>query len=206
MNQALHYFARVMAKCGEQDSLLGLAAKEQKEHNLEWYSFWSQLHNDDGPARQTLERAMVSHWDALRQTQSKMKFYNAVKLDYGYEEYLDMRRVDRKEISKLRLSSHDLRVETARYKQRQNTPTHCRFCCDDEHRGLLNNLPFPETVIEDEEHALATCPAYSASREQLPDELRSALSEKNLGSLFRKDHCRQLNNFLKECKTIRDNV
>ena len=206
LDQSLHYFARVMSRYGNEESLLGLAAKEQKDLNLDWYAFWSPLHNDPAPARNTLDRAMVSHWESIRQKQSKMRFLNSVKSEYKYEDYLDMRRKDRREISKLRLSSHDLRVETSRHQQRQNAPTHCRFCCVDEHRTLLDKLPFAESITENEEHVLITCPAYSSNRGKLPETLRSALGEWNFGVVFGLEHCRQLNRFLKECREIRDST
>ena len=83
LNQALHYFARVMSKCGDEKSLLGLAAKEQKSLQLDWYTFWNKLHTDTGPARQSMELQMVTFWESLRHEQSKMSFYNSVKPNYA---------------------------------------------------------------------------------------------------------------------------
>ena len=138
LNQALHYFARVMSKCDDEDSLLGLAAKEQKTLQLDWYTFWNKLQNDMGPARQTMEHQMVTHWESVRQNQSKMLFFNSVKPSYGLEGYLDIKRADRKEVSKIRVSAHDLRIETSRYSQ-SNQPKFCRFCCDDPNRRPLRS-------------------------------------------------------------------
>eukprot|EP00116_Pleurobrachia_bachei_P001548 sb/3461810/ len=203
LNQCLHYFARVMSKCGDEDSLLGLAAKEQKTLDLDWYTFWNKLHSSNGPARQTMENQMVTHWESLRQKQSKMHFYNSVKPCYGYEDYLNIKRADRKEVSKIRVSAHDLRIETSRYSQ-SNQPKHCRFCCDDLNRRLLDNLPFPETIFESEEHVITTCPAYNHIRVTLPESLRSAIAEKDFPTVFSGYHCSYLNRFLKSCKLLRD--
>ena len=203
LNQALHYFARVMSKCGDENSLLGLAAKEQKSLQLDWYTFWNKLHTDTGPARQSMELQMVTFWESLRHEQSKMSFYNLVKPIYGLEDYLDVKRADRKEVSKIRVSAHDLRIETSRYNQ-SNQPKHCRFCCDDHNRQLLDNLPFKETILETEEHVIVSCPAYSHMRDTLPESLRQAIDEKDFLAVFSKYHCSHLNRFLKKCKLLRD--
>ena len=203
LNQCLHYFARVMSRCGEDDSLLGLAAKEQKILQLDWYTFWNKLHSDTDPVRQTMEHQMVTHWESHRQNQSKMRFYNSIKSSYGFEDYLDIKRADRKEVSKIRVSAHDLRIETSRYSQ-SNQPKFCRFCCDDPNRRLLDHLPFSETILENEEHVITACPAYSHIRDTLPESLRSAIAEKDFSTVFSKHHCSHVNRFLKNCKLLRD--
>ena len=150
-----------------------------------------------------MELQMVTFWESLRHEQSKMSFYNLVKPIYGLEDYLDVKRADRKEVSKIRVSAHDLRIETSRYNQ-SNQPKHCRFCCDDHNRQLLDNLPFKETILETEEHVIVSCPAYSHMRDTLPESLRQAIDEKDFLAVFSKYHCSHLNRFLKKCKLLRD--
>ena len=82
---------------------------------------------------------------------SRLEFYKTIKGKFGYEEYLDIRHFElRKNIAKLRCSSHDLEIEKGRHK---NKPRNERLClvCD------LNE-------IETEEHFLIKCPTYQLIR------------------------------------------
>ena len=202
ISQGISYFDRVMAKTSEPDSILGLAANEQKQLNLNWFSFWENIKNNF--PRGDLERLMLYHWEHLRQNQSKLTYYNTVKHAYGYEEYLDLRRIERSEISKLRVSAHDLRVETSRYTK-QDTPKYCRFCCDENAKQLLDHLPFAEPLLENERHVLTVCEAYDEVRQSIPENLRSAISSEDHATIFSESNGYILNKFLKSCRTIREN-
>lgn len=197
LQQANNYFSRVMSKLNDSESLLGLAAKEQKDLRLDWFNFWS-----NAKTREAMDQHMVSHWEALRRTQSKLSFFNSVKRSYEFEDYLALRRADRKEVTKLRISAHDLRVETSRYCL--GIPTSCRFCCDDNERQLLDNLPFSDPIKETEEHVIAHCGTYTTFRDKLPASLLSAINNRDFISLFSKPHCKQLNRFLASSRRTRE--
>ena len=201
INRGLSYFDRVMSKEAD-GSILGLAGEEQRSLNLNWYSFWENIRNNF--TRNDLERFMINHWDHLRRNQSKLSYYNSVKSTYGYEEYLNLRRVNRCEISKLRLSAHDLRVETSRYSNHQ-TPNYCRFCCDGQAKQLLDQLPLAEPLIENEQHVLNECPTYEEMRQTLPDHLLSAIASGEAANIYTERNGNALNRFLKASHTLRVN-
>ena len=82
---------------------------------------------------------------------SKLQFYSLLKTDVGYERYLtDVRNVKHRiELTRLRLSSHSLHIETGRHTA---TPREDRICT------LCKNN------VEDETHALVQCPMYQDIR------------------------------------------
>ena len=202
ISRGISYFDRVMSKTSESDPILSLVAKEQKQLNLKWFSFWENIKNNF--PRGDLQRLFVNHWERLRHNQSKLSYYNTVKHTYGYEEYLNLRRFERSEISKLRVSAHDLRVETARYSK-QPTPTHCRFCCDDNTKQLLDYLPFAESLPENEQHVLSVCQAYDEVRQSVPENLRSAIINEDPITIYSESNGCALNRFLKASHALRDN-
>ena len=193
-----------MSKYDNTESLLGLAARDQKDLQLDWFNFWNTLHVN-ALSRDIMDQHMVAHWESLRQSQSKLCFYNSVKTSYGFEEYLDLRRRDRKMVAKMRVSAHDLRIETSRYPSLK-LPNHCRSCCDDPEMQLLGTLPFSESIIESEEHAITSCEAYSHLRSSLPASLAQTVKEKDYSSIFSREHSKQLNRFLTNCINLRDNA
>ena len=68
----------------------------------------------------------------------------------------------RKEFSKLRISSHQLQIEIGRYSKPRKTPIPERIC------KLCNDLK-----IEDEQHFIMDCPFYSIERNTLFTKLAS---------------------------------
>eukprot|EP00116_Pleurobrachia_bachei_P001415 sb/3461677/ len=199
ISRGLSYFERVMSKEAD-GSILGLAGEEQKSLNLNWYSFWENIRNNF--TRTDLERLMINHWEHLRRNQSKLSYYNTVKTTYGYEEYLNLRRANRCEISKLRLSAHDLRVETSRYSNQQ-TPNDGRFCCDGQAKQLLDQLPLAEPLIENEQHVLYECPTYGEMRQTLPDHLLSAITSGEAAVIYTERNGNALNSSQHTtCRTV----
>ena len=198
--QCSKYFTRALSKASDdQDSsLLALAVREQRTLNLEWFDFWDSTLRMGG--RDQLEHQHVHHWNALRSNQSKLSFFNTIKHEYGYSQYLDLRRQDRSHVAKLRLSAHDLLIETGRYTGDLRT---CRYCVDRSNAMILNQLPMADPILEDETHALFDCPEYEELRENTPEPLQIALKSKLTSHIFNLEMITPLNKFLAACRTHR---
>ena len=84
-----------------------------------------------------------------------LTLYKNIKLSFGIENYLDvLPRKLRINISKLRLSAHQLRIETGRYA-RNRLDRALRLCtlCD-------------KSDLEDEYHFVLVCPVYDSIRKK----------------------------------------
>ena len=92
--------------------------------------------------------------------QRKLRTYKLFKERFGIENYiLSLNFEDRNKFTKLRTSAHCLHIETGRYT-RPPTPVDDRVC------PICKN-----DTIEDEEHFLMKCEAYSDARKQLFENL-----------------------------------
>ena len=93
-------------------------------------------------------------FESIRKEGSKLRTYAIFKTNIGYENYLSKitNPKIRTHITKLRLSNHNLMIETGRHKKINREMRICPLC----HKG-----------IEDEMHFLFSCPAYKTIREDL---------------------------------------
>ena len=138
---------------------------------------------------------------------NKLRTYRIIKSEYKMESYLtDIRKRDmRANISKLRISAHDLHIERGRYHRPYKTPVEerkCRFCVNDS--------------IEDEKHVILDCPKYKGDRETLFNKLETLgdnLSELDEMGKFKhimrcntRQHAYALAEFLSRVKNIRGNL
>ena len=84
---------------------------------------------------------------------NKLKTYRKFKTCIKYEKYLNIRNIEiRKNITRLRISAHKLRIETERFNNKlKYIPPEMRTCL---------NCNRKET--EDEFHVVITCPKYSS--------------------------------------------
>ena len=93
---------------------------------------------------------------------TKMEYYRTSFLQLSQDGFIERPRyldvylphASRVAIGQLRVSSHQLEIETGRAAQ---IPQLQRLCC------------LCHTRVEDEEHFVCTCPAYQSIREQYPD-------------------------------------
>ncbi len=106
----------------------------------------------------------------LNLTDSKLRTYKLFK-NIELENYLLYTKnvYDRKEFTKLRISSHQLQIEIGRYTRPRKTPVEQRTC-------ILCNC----NTLEDEEHFVLDCPFYAKEREILFTKLDSFTSFKSL--------------------------
>ena len=82
---------------------------------------------------------------------ARLDFYKKVKTSFGYEKYLDISNFEwRKNIAKLRCSSHNLQIEKGRHINQPREQRLCRLC---------NSIE-----IETEEHFLLGCSLYQYLR------------------------------------------
>lgn len=104
--------------------------------------------------KQRLCDQYIQVWNTLVTSQPKLDSYVLYKKDFKYEKYLDIVSNDymRKEMSRLRLSSHSLLIETGRYNNVVRNLRLCK-CCN------LN-------VVESEFHFMLCCPLYRNLRQK----------------------------------------
>ena len=100
-----------------------------------------------------------SCFEEINSEHSKLRTYAKLKTEIGMEKYLNSIKniTERTAITKIRLSNHDLMIETGRYKE---IPVQERLC------------PFCDNNVETEQHFLLVCKTYQTHREQLFNELR----------------------------------
>ena len=94
--------------------------------------------------------------------ENKLRTYRQFKLEFGYEPYLDVVRVQlhQRAITRFRVSAHNLHVETGRHHRPRPTPVEDRNC-------MYCNDNMNEKVVEDECHALMVCPKFNVMRGEL---------------------------------------
>ena len=101
---------------------------------------------------------------------NKLRTYCTIKKSFEMENYVISQQFkNRRVFSKLRISAHNLHIETGRY---DNTPADLRYClfCKD---SKNNN------VVEDEQHFVLSCPLYVEERINMFDQLET-ISSHNL--------------------------
>ena len=103
--------------------------------------------------RKSIESGWKTWWKkALENPElSRLKFYQEIKEEYQYEQYLDIDNFERRRlISKLRCSDHTLEIEKGRHKpeniRKPPEERKCVFCDKGE--------------VEDEKHFLYSCDKY----------------------------------------------
>ena len=98
-----------------------------------------------------IKNKYIEFWQDKVLLSNKLSFYSNIKKSYCIESYLELKNVNQKKnISKLSTSSHNLMIEKGRYLNLNREERLCPFC--------LNK------IIEDEIHFLFTCPLYKHLR------------------------------------------
>ena len=122
---------------------------------------WEQPYNIDEQLfravfKQRLIDNAIQEWNDDLNNNRTMSLYRLVKNKFGYEKYLDLAKYKsyRQNITKIRMSSHKLRIETGRYGRNRidRNERLCQICnCGD---------------IEDEYHFIIICSKYSDIRKK----------------------------------------
>ena len=96
----------------------------------------------------------LQEWFAYIGNSSKLLLYKEIKSHFGYESYLDniVTKKYRSILTKIRLTAHNLKIETGRYARNpiERRERLCVFC--------------DENLVEDEYHFVIECNAYAAIR------------------------------------------
>ena len=157
------------------DSLLGMAYKESMELADQGLKSWvydlreilKYFKLDDLNAQKYVDGSIISmfmakaedefhsQWEARVECNSKLGVFRIIEKKFGYEEYLnDVNNFFwRRELTRLRISSHKLLIERGRYCKIERDQRICRYC----NRG----------EIENEIHFVLNCTLYDQLREQL---------------------------------------
>ena len=92
-------------------------------------------------------------FESIKNDNSKLRTYAIFKNKIGYEKYLSEIKnpITRRQVTKLRLSNHNLMIEIGRHRK---IPKEIRFC------------PFCPNSLETEVHFLFHCPTYSIMRDE----------------------------------------
>ena len=156
---------------GNANDLLLMSLQESKGLNLPWTSyiktnlenvgllnFYIDDHSSKPPfvSKRLFQRLCdIFHqetFEKIRGERSKLRTYALFKKELGYEQYLtDIKNVTvRTNVTKFRLSNHQLMIEVGRYKGIRNENE--RYC------------PFCPGMVENEFHFLFSCPIYRVQR------------------------------------------
>ena len=104
---------------------------------------------------QRVRDCAMQEWNSSRANSSKLKFYNQVKTELGFELYLTHINVKklRAAMSRFRCSNHILKIETGRYDGTNEENRYCPLCTK---KGLF--------LIENEFHLIVECEYYATLR------------------------------------------
>ena len=226
--QATSYFNRLNSlDAGDDNSLVRHAFAEQRDGKLEWFTNMTKLQEVAGytfgirgDSRNQIRPTVIQKklrayfdlmWREERLASSKLAFYNMVKNSETnrLEPFLDLPNYkERKYLMQLRSSSHRLNNETGRYITAQESlketspplwEKRCKFCTSPEAKDFLY-LPFAESIfVEDELHALISCPRYHELRMNLdPDTKSHLLRNEEHWKLFEGQYLTKFARFVKK--------
>ena len=123
-----------------------------------------------------LKEKYLHEWYATKQslTIGKLDTYTRIKSNFGLEKYLSsLPFTHRKDLTRLRISSHRLSIKLGRYASRiERSDRICSKCSMD--------------VIGDEIHFMLECPDYKTSREPLITAVVKSCSNFNMMNNFNK--------------------
>ena len=113
-----------------------------------------------------LSKHFANCWQYEKSTSTKLSFYNSCKQKFGREAYLDTSKGfwRRYNTTKIRISSHDLEIESGRYNMTPRELRICNWC----------KCSMRTDVIEDENHLLFECDLYAGLRSKLITRLNNA--------------------------------
>jgi hypothetical protein len=99
----------------------------------------------------------IAQWQTGIEQYSSLSLYRIFKKDFSRAKYLDIigKRSIRNKIAKLRLSSHNLMIESGRHRRIERSNRKCELC-------NLND-------IEDEYHFVIICPYFKRIRDNYID-------------------------------------
>ena len=156
------------------------------KHNL------SVLHKLDVEA--IIDRAKQQHIEQFssNSTSSSLVVYRTLQPEYKYAEYLSSVRCfsNRRLLSRFRCGFHGLHVNTGRWVDTKREDRLCQVC-------------HSSKDVEDEQHFLFGCPAYSDIRQKYASLFQQAFS---VSDLFTNSEPNACGGLLKECFSRRKSI
>ena len=160
------YFHR--AKNIKENTLLHEAFVEQQSLNLEWFRNMNSIINSYNSGKSKLSSINVrehmrilfsKHWNDTKCSSPKLEFYNTLKKQFEFEQYLLLpNHTHRNALTRLRISAHNLFIETGRYA-RPPISRDDRLC-------LYCKNQYNLTVTESELHVISECPLYQCAQHE----------------------------------------
>ncbi len=170
--ESIAYQCLVMSKELNSDGKHGLLGKVNnliKFYNLDPSQIMKNKHTLKTmlPDIKTVMRTKLEdHQKTLIQTNRKLAFYSKFKKDTNPSENLNLIKISehKRQLVKLRLGNHTLRIETGRHTI-PRTPEHLRICkhCN-------------QNKIEDEKHFMLDCDLYINERQKLFEKIKNKFS------------------------------
>ena len=161
IKQAFSYYRR-LDELGNQDSLVKLAFLEQKRLNLQWFANITKLKESINAGQpnnnqRPLESLFQKVWYQQAITHAKLELYQKLKPRFESRPEPYLTRISshkhRSTITKLRVSAHQLLVETGRYRKIPREERICNLCSGN--------------AVDNEHHLLVTCSSLNEEREKI---------------------------------------
>ena len=159
LNLAIRYRERIFSL--KNDNLVKMSCMDDfiLSCDSSWSSITTRICNEFGGSstlKTNLEQTYSTKWSLYIdscQSDGKLKMYSHFKKSFKLENYLlQFPPHFRRNYSKLRISAHNLAIETGRYTKPTATPIEKRLC-------------FHCKEVEDEYHLILKCPLYAGERE-----------------------------------------
>ena len=226
LKQLINYFNRLsILENEDSNNIVRHAFSEQKRLKLPWYTAVIKLTQQLDPRNlytkqhrtKILPNALLcevnaqkwfaSAWKDECQQNKKLRFYRSIKENIGMEPYLTQCSYrTSKAISRLRMSSHGLNIETGRYGAKYHYKHHrcCPTCTDPDAMEYIMELPGEHNaIVEDEVHVLKECPLYEDIRSNLDNFTKENISSETFQSLFKESYIKKFANYVTKIFKLR---
>ena len=192
MKMFFNYVDRVCTS--EESSLMHPTFGEQSSTQLPWYSKFCQINRAYSTnANQSLQEmknpSIILHhqiserfkviWSNALKKSPKLSFYAKIKQKWGTEQYLSQLPFSiRKHLTRIRISSHRLPIETGRYSKTEipREERYCELCKTKTNNQIL--------LLGDEHHLIFDCLANKNAYHNVHDEVKLLISTKDTKNLF----------------------
>ena len=154
LNLSIRYHERIISL--EDSSLVKISCMDDSIQSLDssWFSITQRLYTDFGGSssfKSNFEKLYSSNWESYIKkchSEGKLRVYSQFKKVFSLENYiLQFPSHFRRNFTKLRISAHNLAIETGRYTKPAPTPIEKRLC-------------FHCKEFETEFHFISKCPLY----------------------------------------------
>jgi exonuclease III len=157
--------------------------------NLGYSNIWLSENSEGIPfmtLKQRITDQYMQSWSDSIKNMNRLEFYAAIKEEFKFEKYLDeiMNVKQRKALTKLRCSAHNLQIEIGRHQKTPRNERHCKIC--------------KSKSIENEYHFVLICPILRELRlRYLPKNTTSFPTKNKLINLFQNSSNQTISNLSK---------